>query len=230
MSSASHTSHVTCSVCSDDCIFDPGAASLTGLSCSFSHFTCSSCLNGLACAELSAEHLRERRGVRCPFRGALGPGGKVDVCSSHPFTVQQLQRVLTAEAFAQVLSDALGVLDSVGEELKRKSEELEKVGGAAAARMLEAEKAAAGQRRADRINTLRAGLIEAHLVLRCPRCSAAFADYAGCDAVTCGRPGCGCGFCGARVVRELYLQHGYPISCPFQRSASRTAALMRMRI
>jgi hypothetical protein len=44
-----------------------------------------------------------------------------------------------------------------------------------------------------RVHRYRLAVIEDYLVLRCPRCLKAFADYAGCDALTCGN--CGCGFC-----------------------------------
>lgn len=201
---------VCCCICGEAA----GSDAASGLTCSEKHYVCADCLNGLVPAELSAENIRQRRSVRCPHRGALGGGGRVDVCPA-TFTVVQLQGVLRPEVFAKVLGDALSALDAVGDELKRKSDELEKAGGAAAARMAEAEKASAGQARADCLNSLRQALIEAHIVLRCPRCHAAFVDYMGCDAVTCGRPGCGCGFCalclkdcGSDAHAHLSSQHG----------------------
>ena len=202
------------SKCCVVCAEAAGSGDSAGLTCADGHFCCADCLNGLALAELSAESLRQKRCVGCPHRGALAAGGRVGVCPAK-FTVRQLQAVLRPDVFAQVLADALSVLDAVGEELKKKDEELEKAGGAAAARMAEAEKAAAGQARADRINTLRQGLVEAHLVLRCPRCRAAFLDYTGCDALVCSRPGCACGFCalclkdcGADAHGHLASAHG----------------------
>ena len=46
---------------------------------------------------------------------------------------------------------------------------------------------------AERIQRYRLAIAEDYLVLRCPRCQAAFYEYNGCDALTCGH--CAAGFC-----------------------------------
>ena len=43
--------------------------------------------------------------------------------------------------------------------------------------------------------TAREHILQKLLTLSCPRCSQAFVDFTGCMALTCSRPGCGCGFC-----------------------------------
>ena len=42
---------------------------------------------------------------------------------------------------------------------------------------------------------LRGHVLEKIFTLACPRCDQAFVDFNGCFALTCSRPGCGCGFC-----------------------------------
>jgi hypothetical protein len=42
--------------------------------------------------------------------------------------------------------------------------------------------------------TIRRHIADTLLTLACPRCTAAFVDFAGCFALTCHR--CSCGFCG----------------------------------
>jgi hypothetical protein len=67
----------------------------------------------------------------------------------------------------------------------------------AAARLEEERRKAREQAAAmaldQRVQRYRLAVIEDHLILRCPRCLNAFADYSGCDALSCGN--CGCGFC-----------------------------------
>lgn len=47
----------------------------------------------------------------------------------------------------------------------------------------------------DQITPVRKLIINTMLTTSCPRCQAAFVDFEGCLAWTCGRAGCGCGFC-----------------------------------
>ena len=42
---------------------------------------------------------------------------------------------------------------------------------------------------------LRLHVIEKIFTLACPLCGTAFLDFNGCCALTCSKPGCGCGFC-----------------------------------
>ena len=62
-------------------------------------------------------------------------------------------------------------------------------------RMAAAAAAALARRAAlaERVRELRLVVVERDLLLRCPRCAAAFDAYDGCNALTCGS--CGCGFC-----------------------------------
>ncbi len=55
--------------------------------------------------------------------------------------------------------------------------------------------------------------------LRCPRCKAAFYDYDGCNALKCGVPECGAGFCaiclkdcGHDAHAHIYAGHQGEIS------------------
>lgn len=69
---------------------------------------------------------------------------------------------------------------------------------------------------ADRVRELRTLVVDRDLTLRCPRCAAAFIDYAGCNALTCGM--CGAGFCalcladcGGDAHTHYYGAHGQNI-------------------
>ena len=148
--------------------------------------------------DLGEEGVRKHGGkVRCPWRGAIG-AGKAEVCSSQPWDRSALKDLLTAETMFELLESAHIVVKQATENelvLAKKVNDAEAAGGANAARALAATAAAAGQQRADRIRTHRLAIVENVLTLHCPRCSSAFLDYAGCDAVVCSKPGCGCCFC-----------------------------------
>lgn len=47
----------------------------------------------------------------------------------------------------------------------------------------------------DQMTPVRRLILEKVLTTSCPRCQAAFLDFDGCMALTCGSPGCGTGFC-----------------------------------
>lgn len=148
--------------------------------------------------DLGEEGVRKHGGkVRCPWRGAIG-AGKAEVCTSQPWDRSALKDLLTPETMFELLESAHIVVKQATENelvLAKKVNDAEAAGGATAARALAATAAAAGQQRADRIRTHRLAIVENVLTLHCPRCSSAFLDYAGCDAVVCSKPGCGCCFC-----------------------------------
>merc|ERR1719399_2305929 len=62
-------------------------------------------------------------------------------------------------------------------------------------REVEALRAAGGDSDDALAAELRGHVLERIFSLSCPRCHQVFADFNGCFALYCGRPGCGCGFC-----------------------------------
>lgn len=170
----------------------------SGLKCAANHFTCTECVNGLSKVELGAEGVRKHKGVvRCPWRGVIG-AGKAETCKADPWNLSDLRPHLTRDALLDLLAEAHTVVEQATkneEMLARKVTEAESAGGGVAARAAAASKDAEGMAVAERLRKHRNAIVESVLTLHCPRCSAAFLDYVGCDAVTCLKPGCGAAFC-----------------------------------
>ena len=52
------------------------------------------------------------------------------------------------------------------------------------------------------------------LTLKCPRCRQAFADYDGCAALKCHKPGCNAGFCAFCLADCGHDAHHHITECP----------------
>jgi hypothetical protein len=65
------------------------------------------------------------------------------------------------------------------------------------------------------VELLRKQIIDEIFTLRCPRCSTAFIDFDGCFALTCGKPGCNCGFCAWCLVDCGADAHGHVANCDY---------------
>lgn len=59
---------------------------------------------------------------------------------------------------------------------------------------------------------IRLEIVEDILTLKCPKCRAAFYDFTGCAALTCGR--CGCGFCAYCLANCGADAHAHVAHCP----------------
>jgi hypothetical protein len=166
------------------------------LRCTAGHATCNECLNGLVSSE--SERLRDTGGVvRCPQRGAVG-AGTVAVCAAAPWTLPQLTPHLEPATLSIVASAALDALKAADEEAARlRAEGGGGGGGGGGGPPVAAPAAPAGPTPEveERMQRYRREIIDSVLTLKCPRCSSAFVDYDGCDALTCGNPRCGCNFC-----------------------------------
>lgn len=161
-----------CQVCLEDV---PAHA---GMRCSAatSHFLCRGCLPAhvAACAANSDALAKADGRVECHERG----------CSA----------LWTLEELAEHLDK--GALLAYSRAVRMAAFDAPRAKRELAAR-LAARLAAARARElalADRVRELRNIIVERDLTLRCSRCSAAFEDYAGCNALVCAR--CGAGFCG----------------------------------
>jgi hypothetical protein len=64
------------------------------------------------------------------------------------------------------------------------------------------------------VEMLRTQIIDNILTLRCPRCFVAFVDFDGCFALTCGKHGCGCGFCAWCLADCGTDAHSHVPNCP----------------
>ena len=118
----------------------------------------------------SIEAFRQRGGVTCPVPG----------CQAPPFSESALARHLADEDFNAYMGATKALLEAkVLAEIEAEN------------RRREASERLQGLRR-----RRKAHVVDKILTLSCPRCGQAFVDFSGCLALTCGRAGCGCGFCG----------------------------------
>ncbi len=127
-------------------------------------------------------------------------------CPARPHKIEDLAGHLDKASFA-AYAGALRYHFADVARLKREAKEA--MDRAAAA-------ALAAEARADRVRLLRLTVIERDLTLHCPRCSGAFLDYSGCNALTCAR--CAAGFCalcladcGRDAHAHYYATHGQHI-------------------
>ena len=182
---------MSCCVCGE-------AAVPTWIVCSASqqHVTCDDCLRGLVSAVLGSDSIRNARGcVACPYRGAVG-AGRVEVCDSRPWDLVALTPHLDRTTAAAVAAAAVSALNVADAEAARVRAELGAGQPATAAPAGDGGGQAANfLPRHERFEAYRRDLIESTLTLKCPRCSAAFTDYEGCDSLTCSNPQCGAFFC-----------------------------------
>jgi serine/threonine protein kinase len=180
-----------CEACMDD-IPEPAGLLCKAVAGAGRHFLCGECLQAWATAETTGERLREARGcVRCPKA--------VDGCAAPAWDLGDLRPHLTAPTLAALAADAMAAVGVLAGVEARQRAELQAVRDGRARdraelqrRMVEAQLLA---NRVDRVRAMRAAILEEIAYLRCPRCQAAFVDYAGCDALSCGVPGCGAAFC-----------------------------------
>uniref|UniRef100_A0A0G4HPK4 RING-type domain-containing protein n=1 Tax=Chromera velia CCMP2878 TaxID=1169474 RepID=A0A0G4HPK4_9ALVE len=141
------------------------------------HFLCAPCLNGHveALTRVDAEY----SDVRARFKAGDCKVTCVHVgCPSEPFSAPALSRHLSRETHA--LWE--GARAEASEERVRREMEEEFT-----ERLRKALEEGGAQVKVREIT-------EDVLTLKCPRCRAAFVDFAGCAALTCGS--CNCGFCG----------------------------------
>ena len=149
------------------------------------HFMCDDCLSGHVGATIDDEGLRlfrERGGVCCPD----------PTCGSPPFSDKALASNLSDDQFAAYARAKEKLAESkIAAQLEAEyAERMEK-------QMADLKAKAGGDISAE----LRAYAIENIFTLACPRCNQVFVDFTGCFALTCSRPGCGCGFC-ARCLKD----------------------------
>ena len=141
------------------------------------HFICHGCLQQHVDARLEPRLLAAAKGAVPCHAGAAA-------CKAEPWALEDLTEHLdkaTLVAYGRALRYQL--YDAA--EARRLAEE------AFAAR----ERAANDARLAlaERVRQHRLVIAERLLLLRCPRCAVVFSDYSGCNALVCGK--CGCGFC-----------------------------------
>ena len=158
------------------------------------HFLCSGCLNTYIASEASAEpaHLQRTGGsLLCPQQN----------CAAPPFPEAALAVQASPAAFemhlaALVRSREAAVVAEIEQGFEaRVRAAAQAVHAEAAAGHAEAEGAGGGDGRAKAaLAAVRRRVVEDLLTTRCPRCKAAFGDFDGCFALSCGR--CGAAFCG----------------------------------
>lgn len=177
-----------CEVC-----FDEGVPGSDGVGClpvndelpgpdaANGHFVCKGCIGDLVRAQSEPEPEFPDGSIHCPGRD---PADALRRCSAPPFTSQQLAQHCRVEEYAVYQRSKTRLMEA-GIEQQMKVE---------FRRRLERELA---QLRDDgEVHQHQQHIVERILVLRCPRCNAAFVDFNGCLALTCANPRCGCRFCG----------------------------------
>ena len=151
-------------MCSDEC------SSLKGIRCPNTHFTCDDCFSGYV-------------GSVCD--NALSKGCLEVKCAECIFVFEDHAVCLACESRAYQKFDAAGKRlteqKTIEEENQRRQDELQRQ-----QRMSEEER---------KINDAKNTITEDILTLKCPRssCKAAFVDFEGCFALSCGS--CPCQFC-----------------------------------
>lgn len=161
---------------------------LTGAAvvCAERHSLCVSCIPGVI-ERLPPEALAAAGGVRLPC--------PVDGCASAPHDSTALYG---ADAVVRVARQAAA--------LAAREHDAELTAALISATAFELELA-------ERVRLLRAVIVERDLALHCPRCASPFAEYDGCNALSCSK--CGAGFCGLCLVdcganahAHYYTTHG----------------------
>ena len=163
----------SCVVCID------GVAASSGVACTGGHFVCVGCLPGTVEFSLDPRKLAANAGcVMCPGQ-SCGQKWAVEDLEEHldKKTLIAYARAVRYQAFDAVKA-------------RRDAE------AALAAREVAARDARVAL--CERARQRRAIIAERDLLLRCPRCAFPFDDYDGCNALTCGK--CGCGFCALCLV------------------------------
>jgi hypothetical protein len=166
------------------CLDDVPETALLRCKGPMAHVMCGGCVLQHVRASAGADSLRAHGGaVPCP-----GKGG----CAGAGWKLEELEAWLdvpTALAFAAGLR-------YFGVDLPERKR-------AAEAELAAREAAAAALAdRAEKVRRLRLLIAERDLTLRCPQCTAAFAEWTGCSALRCedeprsGKRGCGAAFCG----------------------------------
>lgn len=167
-----------CTVCLED------GPSVSGVRCpgAARHFLCSTCLQThVTTLAGDAPRLRASSGrVPCPAAG----GGDADACVA-AWTLRDLGSALSVASHIEFSGALVGIL------FDAPRAKVERVAARAAA---EAAAREAGIALAERVHRLRLLVVERDLCLHCPACGAVFADYKGCNALTCGT--CSAAFCG----------------------------------
>jgi len=162
------------------------------------HFLCAGCLQDHVCAQTDQPLTFARKEGVVP----CATGGCASV-----WTIETLEQHLDKRA---LVAYARAVRRAAFDAPREKREH--------DARMAAREATARARQAAlaDRVRELRALVVDRDLTLRCPRCAAAFIDYAGCNALTCGM--CGTGFCalcladcGGDAHAHYYSAHGQNI-------------------
>jgi hypothetical protein len=173
-------SKLDCVICFDS--FAPA----DGISCyadAGKHFLCNTCFEEHVKTESETEAmdlLEQREGcVFCPMRQygceetpAFSDAEVARHCNDAVFVIYTDAKKKLVEAR---LAEQIGA-----EERDRMDAELERL-----RKMTDEEREVEKERRH----------IEDMLNLKCPRCKMVFVDFTNCAALTCGKAGCGCGFC-----------------------------------
>ena len=135
---------------------------------------------------------RQREGrVPCPHATpALG-------CAAAPYSDAELAQAVPAAAFEAYVRARM---ELVREEAEREGEERLRAELARLQALDEAQRA---------VHVARRHIEEEILTSRCPRCKAAFLDFAGCCALTCHRCPCRfCAWCGADCGTDAHEHAG----------------------
>ena len=161
--------NINCPVCLEQ------VTSVNGVTCKNEHFLCFACLQ---------DHVINKTELFSVFARTEGYIPCTVVECKDKWTLEDLEPHLQKNALV-AYSKALRMTAFDAPRAKREHEEkLAKrlaIARAKSASLLE------------RVQELRRVIVERDLQLRCPRCSTCFADYDGCNALTCGT--CGTGFC-----------------------------------
>jgi len=186
-----------CRICLEDNFFE-----IDGIHCAAGHFICNPCLAAHVAADGGRElHIRAAREGRvcCP----LAPRE----CSAAPFSDRDIARVLPADAFGDYMRKREHLVEA---RLAREAEtEMREQLHAEVVRLR------AMDERQRRVREAARRIEEEVLVLGCPRCGAAFADFDGCLALRCGRCGCHfCGWCCTGCGDDSDRMHRHVARCP----------------
>jgi len=158
-----------------------------GAVCGEGHLVCRDCMEGHVqhCAGEDMRVRRQREGrVPCPHATpALG-------CAAAPYSDKELARAVPAAAFEAYVRARIELEESkLLEKAEHEQEEWRREELARLQALDEEGRAVLAARR---------HIEEEILTSRCPRCKAAFLDFAGCCALTCHRCPCAfCAWCGA---------------------------------
>ena len=160
------------------------------------HFVCRECFAELINAQSQKDLMVLQRcggRVSCPARP----------CAAGPFSDAQVAAMTSSEVFSTYIENCTKLAETrlVQELTEQKNQELRR----------ELSRLSSLDERQRRVE---AAVMRVQEVLtdKCPRCEAAFLDYANCSALTCHR--CGCGFC-AWCLRDCGADaHQHVANCP----------------